>query len=221
MRLPASFKVSVRLVLVRAVVRDSKGHTIGTLGKDDFQVYDNGKPQVIKNFAVEQPIGTVTTTPEPAKTRPLRPPLPFLRRKFPTASSSTFLTTCIWQFKDLLPARAAAERHMATFRPTDRAAVFATSGQGNIDFTDDRAKLHEALMHIQPRPILNLGVAQCPYMTYYMADQIANMHDDQVLAVAAQDAVTCGGSVRPSGRFAAALQSSGAQQASSMPPSRP
>ena len=191
---PTSFKVSVRLVLVRTVVRDDKGHAIGTLGKDDFQLYDNGKPQVITHFAVEQPGGTAAA-PEPAKPQPpAAAPTPAVPPpQVPDRFVIYLFDDVHLQFKDLLPARAAAERHIATLRPTDRAAVFTTSGQRNLDFTDDRAQLHEALAHIQPHPILNVGVAQCPYMTYYMADQIANFHDAQMLSVVAQDVVTCAG----------------------------
>ena len=52
---PTTFKVNVRLVLVRAVVRDLQGHAVGNLNKEDFQVFDKGKPQVISQFEVEQP----------------------------------------------------------------------------------------------------------------------------------------------------------------------
>jgi len=47
--------MNVRLVLVRTVVRDTQGKAIGTLNKEDFQLFDNGKPQLIKQFVVEQP----------------------------------------------------------------------------------------------------------------------------------------------------------------------
>jgi len=225
---PASFKVSVRLVLVRAVVRDPQGRAIGTLNKDDFQLFDNGKPQIIKHFAVEQPGGSPATPQAPTAVAPALATAPAVSPA-PPQIPDRFV---IYLFDDvhlenkyLLPSRAAAERHIATLRPTDRAAVFTTSGQGNIDFTDDRARLHEALLRIQPHPILNLGVAQCPYMTYYMADQIVNQHDDQVLSVAAQDALTCTGlnvSSSQAGAAAAALQAamqqaqSAAQQALSL-----
>ncbi|MFZ0284288.1 MAG: VWA domain-containing protein [Terriglobales bacterium] len=188
----AAFKVNVRLVLVRAVVRDPKGRAIGTLGKDDFQIYDNGKLQVIKHFAVEQPATPpasiepgATTSSAIATVSPATPP------QVPDRFVIYLFDDVHLASKYLLPARTAAERHIATLRPTDRAAVFTTSGQGNLDFTDDRAKLHEALLRIQPRAIFNVGVAQCPYMTYYMADQIANLHDNQMLNVAAQDALNC------------------------------
>ena len=52
---PTTFKVNSKLVVVRAVVRDSGGKAIGTLHRDDFQVFDKGKLQVITQFEVEQP----------------------------------------------------------------------------------------------------------------------------------------------------------------------
>src|SRR5215469_13521578 len=43
----ATFKANVKLVLVRAVVRDAKGNAIGNLQKENFLVFDKGKPQVV------------------------------------------------------------------------------------------------------------------------------------------------------------------------------
>jgi len=212
---PAAFKVSVRLVLVRAVVRDPQGRAMGTLGKDDFQLFDNGKPQVIRHFAVEQPASPAAK--EPAAALSTLAASPVVPPQVPDRFVIYLFDDVHLDSKYLLPARAAAERHIATLRPTDRAAIFTTSGQRNLDFTDDRAQLHEALARIQPHPILNLGVAQCPYMTYYMADQIINLHDDEILSVAAQDVVNCGGlnvTIAPAG-VAAAAQQAAMQQAQS------
>src|SRR6266851_4176174 len=52
---PATFKVRVNLVLVRVVVRDSKGKVVSNLKKEDFQLYDNRKVQTISSFSVETP----------------------------------------------------------------------------------------------------------------------------------------------------------------------
>ena len=49
-----TFKVKVNLVEVRVVVSDSQGHAVGNLKQEDFQLLDNGKPQVISRFSVEQ-----------------------------------------------------------------------------------------------------------------------------------------------------------------------
>ena len=49
-----TFKVKVNLVEVRVVVRDAQGNAVGNLQKEDFQLTDNGKPQVITKFSMEQ-----------------------------------------------------------------------------------------------------------------------------------------------------------------------
>src|ERR1700674_2032470 len=51
---PATFSTKVNLVMVPVVVRDGKGKAIGTLQKEDFQLFDKGKPQVISRFSLEK-----------------------------------------------------------------------------------------------------------------------------------------------------------------------
>ena len=60
---PTTFKVNVKLVVVRVVARDSQGHAIGNLQQQDFQVFDNGKPQTITQFSVEKAGSRVTIEP--------------------------------------------------------------------------------------------------------------------------------------------------------------
>ena len=193
---PTTFKVNVKLVVVRAVVRDSQGHAVGNLQKEDFQVFDKGKPQVITQFDVEQP-GALT-----AKARQKSDENSSLERSGDTSSNAGNLVLperfvayvfddVHLQFGDLAQVRKAAERHFATLKPTDRAAIVTTSGQGSLDFTDDRAKLHEALLRLQPRPIAGSGVQDCPDISYYQADQIVNKNDPQAVEVALEDAAAC------------------------------
>ncbi len=185
-----TFKVKVNLVEVRVVVRDAQGHAVGNLKQEDFQLLDNGKPQVISRFTVEQagakPPPVIHQEPSAEAPEKSGASLVLPKRYIAYLFDDIHL-----EFSDLAQARNAADRHFQTLLPTDRAAIFTTSGQTQLDFTDDLAKLRETLNRIVPRPIAKTGMTECPNMTYYMADQIENHHDAAVLRTATQDAVSC------------------------------
>jgi VWFA-related protein len=192
---PTTFKVNVKLVVLRAVVRDAQGHAIGNLHKEDFQVFDKGKPQVIAQFEVEKP-GDLTAKARQSSEENSVPGQPVLDTADKTAIPERFIAYLFddvhMQFGDLARVRQAAERHFVTLRPTDRAAIFTTSGQGILDFTDDRAKLHGALLRLMPRPISSSASnTECPDISYYQADLIFNKEDPQATQVAMQEALTC------------------------------
>ena len=195
---PTTFKVNVKLVVVRAVVRDSQGHAVGNLQKEDFQVFDKGKPQVITQFDVEQP-GTAAAK---AREKSVENAADILSSEAtantqnapvaPERFVAYMFDDVHLEFGDLARVREAAERHFATLRPTDRAAIFTTSGITNLDFTDDRAKLHEALLRLQPRPISRSVAVDCPDISYYQADLIVNKNDSDATQVAVMEAGECG-----------------------------
>jgi VWFA-related protein len=74
-----------------------------------------------------------------------------------------------------LQARQAMHRHLdGSLDPTSRAAIFTTSGVTLADFTADREKLHSAVNKLQP---YTSGIDRqmgCPYISYYVADQLVN-----------------------------------------------
>ena len=84
-----TFKVNVKLVTVRVVVRDAQGHAVGNLHKEDFELFDNGKPQAISHFSVEQPGSH--RLPGNGRLRMRRPAKNCLQ--FPNAMLPSFLTT--------------------------------------------------------------------------------------------------------------------------------
>lgn len=194
---PPTFSTKVNLVMVPVVVRDSKGNAIGTLQKEDFQLFDKDKPQVITRFSVEK-AGEAVIPAEVADDGALEnPDTPAAARKPPPSIVHRFV---VYLFDDvhtatpdLIQARDAADKHLAeSLDPATRAAIFTTSGQGNVDFTDDRAKLHEALMKLMARPTMGPRGADCPDINYYMADLIYNKNDQTALHAAAQEVLaTC------------------------------
>jgi VWFA-related protein len=200
---PATFKVNVKLVVVRAVVRDSEGHAVGNLHEEDFQVFDKGKPQIISQFDVEQP-GALAAKAR-AKSIENSGDIPSSEAGPNTqaapAAPERFVAYMFddihLEFGDLAHVREAAERHFATLKPTDRAAIFTTSGETILDFTDDRAKLHDTLLRLKPSPINSGNFAhQCPEISYYQADLIVNKHDNEATQVAIQEAGECGPNVQ-------------------------
>jgi VWFA-related protein len=125
---PASFKTRFTLVAVPVIVTDSQGRSIGTLDRQDFQLFDDGKPQAISRFSVEQAAAPKAQSGVPAR---------FLAFVFDDMHSSA---------EQLAPARQAAQRYISTaLGPGDRAAIFTTSGGGDPGFTGDREALVQAL----------------------------------------------------------------------------
>jgi VWFA-related protein len=198
---PATFSTKVNLVMVPVVVRDGQGKAVGTLQKEDFQLFDKGKPQLITKFSVEK----AGETKLPAEVAP--PPAVATKEaeaaldKSPAASAAPIAQRFVLYLfddvhtstPDLIQARNAADRHLAeSLDPATRAAIFTTSGQGNVDFTDDRAKLHDALMKLMARPTIGAPGSECPDPSYYMADLIQNKNDTMALHTAAAEVlVTC------------------------------
>jgi VWFA-related protein len=187
---PATFSTKVNLVLVPVVVRDAKGQAIGTLHKEDFQLFDKGKPQVIARFSVEKagesviPVEVATDDSALAnaagETAPAKPPSPIAQR-FVLYLFDDVHTS----MPDLMQVRNAADKHLSeTLDATTRAGIFTTSGQGNVDFTDDRVKLHEALMKLMSRPTLAPPGTECPDLSYYMADLIQNKNSPTAMGAA-------------------------------------
>jgi VWFA-related protein len=193
---PTIFKVNVKLVVVRAVVRDAQGHAVGNLRQEDFQIFDKGKPQAITQFEIEQPGTLVAKARQNSEENDDQPSnVVASNLASPSVAPERFVGYLFddvhLEFGDLARVREAAERHFSTLRPTDRAAIFTTSGLNTLDFTDDRAKLREALIRLQPHPISSGIRHDCPEISYYQADLIMNKNDAQARLVAIEEATGC------------------------------
>ena len=175
----SKFKLRLQsnVVIVRVVVRDRKGRAVGGLRKEDFSIRDNDQPQVISGFSAESPAAAPGAELQAAR------------------SPATPVSYLAFYFDDLYSAmgsldraRTAAEKFIAGLPAGERVAIFTSSGAQTLDFTDDRQKLHEALMklrvntHVNPRN-------RCPEINDYLARQIVDYSDSDAFAVVSDEAV--------------------------------
>ena len=191
---PTTFKVRVNLVLVRVVVRDSRGKIVPNLKKEDFQLYDNRKVQTISSFNVETPetrtASAVASTAaqgssssvDAAGGKAIVLPQRFVSMVFDDVHLS---------MQDALFVRDSAMRFFGGLVASDRVSLNTTSGQLTQEFTDDHDKLAKALLGITPRPLAGATFHVCPDVSYYQADLIVNKSEQQALDVATEDTIQC------------------------------
>jgi VWFA-related protein len=178
----------VNLVTVPVVVRDSKGIAVGNLEKDDFQLFDGNKPQIVSRFSVEKPgrpkevspsapVASVPPDASPAITVPAAVAPLVMPQRFVALVVDDLHT----EFADLVWARQAVEKFLASSaRPDERVAIYTSSGQTAVDFTNDRDQLTNALLAIHSAVRSTL---ECPQITYYVADQILNHDNGELLRI--------------------------------------
>jgi VWFA-related protein len=186
--------VRVSYVFVRVVVRDPNGKAIPNLKKEDFQLTDNRKLQIISNFSVETagshvPAVKLEANPGAAPSEGMPVKAPELPQRFITL----YFDDLHLSMQDALLSRQAATKLLGAMQTSDRLAIFTTSGQVQQDFTADRRRLEETLQAIQPR---NRSSTDCPPMTVYEAYKIVDLDDPIALQVAVEDVTACTGSDR-------------------------
>jgi VWFA-related protein len=155
----ANFSTTVKLVVVDCIVTDKNGRPIETLTQDDFQIFEDGKPQQIRTAELQR----LNTKPLPptsfaARNAPL-PPRP-KSQPVDTAAALTkyqdrrliviFLDFSSMDTPEQIRATQAAEKFISTqLTASDMVSImmYSSSLQTLVDFTDDRdlllATLHK------------------------------------------------------------------------------
>jgi VWFA-related protein len=180
---PVIFKVETSYVDVDAIVTDKQGNIIPGLTKDDFELFEDGKPQKIDMFSYVN-IPAVTQARFLAADRPISSDV-----KSNAPSLAGRLYVLVLDDLDTNPLRsqfvikAARQFVEQNFAANDLAAIVYTSGRGDAsqEFTGDRRLLLASIDKFVGRKLLSLTLAK--------ADEFFNQHlmELQVNAASAND----------------------------------
>jgi VWFA-related protein len=191
----------VNLVPVRVIVHDGHGHAVGDLREADFEIRQDGKPQVISHFSLQTPESLAAQVTRGtagdkldealAPNAPVAPGAIML----PTRFVAMVMDDADLTQEDLVRMRLAAIRYVEkSVKPSERIALYTVSGQSQVDFTDDREKVVAQLKTLVRRPVGAYDPQQsheCLNISFYQADLIENKNDQNAQAAALQDAVQC------------------------------
>jgi len=139
------FRSDTRLVEVEVVVRDGKGPVQG-LKQEDFQLFDNGKPQKIATFGVVTSkgagsIGMGKDAAAPVAGASSGAP------QLPVTATVLFINNLAIAFSDQVQARKRVAEVFHTLLPREPIAVYVLNQNLRIltDFTDDSTRIAKAL----------------------------------------------------------------------------
>jgi VWFA-related protein len=179
---PPVFRAERNEVEVVVMVRDSKGQPVSNLNRNDFEIRDNGKRQIISSFAM-QGVEHLTSQPMPAQPSAASASTastpPGAQRQF----VALFFDDVHTEPGDFARVQKAAEQFVQeSLRPEDRVAIFKASENNDVTFTNDQPKLLAEISGLRVRPAKNTSkVTQCPRITDYEAYLIVNELDSGAL----------------------------------------
>src|SRR6478736_3097452 len=162
-----TFKVRVNLVQVRVVVRDPNGKVVDNLKKEDFQLFDNRKPQTNSTFSLETPASHAV----PNLTVSDHPDAGAIEKSSVAAGLPQRFVTLLFDdlhlaMEDAVNVRVAAAKVFDSMAPSDRVAIYTTSGQFSQEFTSDHELLRKSLNQVIARPLGENTFHDCPDISY-------------------------------------------------------
>jgi VWFA-related protein len=133
-------KATTRLIQVNVIVRDHKGDPVRDLKQEDFQLFDNGKPQKISVFSMDSNAVLPQAAPLPPNmfTNQLRQ-----RSAVPASVTVILIDQINTHYQDQNWAKQQLVKYLKTIRPEDRVAIYALGPGLRVlhDFTTDSSGL--------------------------------------------------------------------------------
>jgi VWFA-related protein len=194
----ANIRVKSTLIDIGVVVRDAQGNPVGGLQKEDFQVFDNGKPREITNFSVMLGSRGEKDAAQAASSSPVAADDNSSAKKASARQYvGFFFDDANMEPPDLIAARRAALKYLKNpLGAGEFVGIFTTSGYVTTDFTNDASTLEASLNRVLPRPLRpERGPMSCPRIGAYQAYQIVaegiSLNSSPAFQVAFEQAVQC------------------------------
>jgi VWFA-related protein len=157
-------RVTTRLVQVSVVAHDRNGNPVRDLGRDDFTLTDNGRPQPIPVFSVQvaEPVESAPDQAERAN------PLVISSRTLRASEKPIAVTIVLFdalnisRLDDFLYAKREVVKFLSTQCPGDPVALYSINGprvRVIHDFTDDSGSLVQAAQKLAQSPVMNNALA--------------------------------------------------------------
>jgi VWFA-related protein len=171
-----TFRLPVDVIVVNVTATDKQGHPVKDLQKNDFAIYEDGKPQPVQTFELES-YESIQTEITPGKSGPEPNAATVSNAARPRMISLVVDDSTITSY-EYYPAVAKAmtrfvEQNMG---PSDQVAILAGSGSVQFPFTDNESILLEEIRALFKK----LGVpppAKCPQLTDLHAKRILDEQD--------------------------------------------
>jgi len=192
-----TFKVSVNVVDVDVTVKDAAGNFVSGLAAEDFEVFEDGKPQAIQTFSyIELPVQQRTTFAFGG-----RPVAADVRSNHDVESGRVYIIVLddlnVAPLRTNIVRRHAREFIEQRFGPRDLAAVVVTSGRKDAaqEFTNDPALLLRAVDSFFGQRLVS---AEMQRIENYYTNQLSSSDPDLSAGMNSLDPVVRNQSFDPS-----------------------
>lgn len=159
-------RISANLVQVDAVITDQKGKQVTDLQREDFEIYEDGRPQKITNFSYvsNEPEATKPSVASAVPMDKNAPPVPSVRLRPEQVRRTIALVVddLGLSFESGHFVRSALKKFVdEQMQPTDLVAIIRTGGgMGALQqFTSDKRQLYAAIERVRWNPQGRAGIS--------------------------------------------------------------